>query len=128
MDEPSSSNQTDQLKWRELFLDETLQSENIKSTHFNVLTKDKYLELIPQVEEAEKTEKKTPLQQRKLQRTEFDICTQRFLQAMEVNQDIEISLRTTAATKHSFETGHGLVRCNYIKNSTTNGRYQHKKK
>ena len=37
-----------------------------KSTHYNVLTKEKYFEILQEVEEAEKMEKKTPLQQRRI--------------------------------------------------------------
>ncbi|KAK5640305.1 hypothetical protein RI129_011116 [Pyrocoelia pectoralis] len=68
MDEPSSSVQVNQLEWRERFLKEIVQNENIKSSHFNVLTKDKYSDLILQVEEAEKAQIKTPLHQRRLKR------------------------------------------------------------
>ena len=71
MDEASSSGHVGQKEWRQRFLVEVLRSEDEKSTHFNVLTKEKYLELIQQVEEAKKTEKKSPLQQRRLKR--FDV-------------------------------------------------------
>ncbi|KAF2899702.1 hypothetical protein ILUMI_06474 [Ignelater luminosus] len=57
MDESSSSHQTDELEWTGPFLSEILQSENERSTHFNVLTNDKCLELILQVEKAGKAEK-----------------------------------------------------------------------
>ncbi|XP_023212590.1 KRAB-A domain-containing protein 2-like, partial [Centruroides sculpturatus] len=59
-------------------------------------------------------------------RTEFDICTQKFLQESDVNQDVQISLRT-AATKHSVGTGQGFIRCTCTKNCATN-RCQCKKK
>ena len=71
MDEASSSGHVGQKEWRQRFLVEVLRSEDEKSTHFNVLTKEKYLELIQQVEEGKKTEKKSPLQQRRLKR--FDV-------------------------------------------------------
>ncbi|XP_049886470.1 KRAB-A domain-containing protein 2-like [Pectinophora gossypiella] len=52
-------------------------------------------------------------------RTEFDICSQKFLSVGEVDQDTEISLRT-AATKHSVGSGQGFVRCSCIRNCLTN--------
>lgn len=71
MDEASSSGHVGQKEWRQRFLEEVLRSEDEKSTHFNVLTKEKYFALMQQVEEAKKTEKKSPLQQRRLKR--FDV-------------------------------------------------------
>ncbi|XP_018567162.1 KRAB-A domain-containing protein 2-like [Anoplophora glabripennis] len=69
MDEPStSSRQADQKQWREKFLTEILESEIKKSSHYNVLSSDKYSELVEQVEDAEKSAKRTPLQQRRLKR------------------------------------------------------------
>lgn len=68
MDEPTSSRQADQKQWREKFLTEILQSESKKSSHYNVLSSEQYLELVEQVEDAEKSEKKTPLQQRRWKR------------------------------------------------------------
>ncbi|XP_049886670.1 KRAB-A domain-containing protein 2-like [Pectinophora gossypiella] len=69
MDEPStSSRQADQKMWREKFLAEILESETRKSSHYNVLLSDKYSELVEQVEDAEKSEIRTPLQQRRLKR------------------------------------------------------------
>lgn len=59
----------DQKQWRQQFLEEVQKLEDSKKeTHYNVLTTDKYSELIFEVEEAEGAEKKTPLQQRRLQR------------------------------------------------------------
>lgn len=66
MDEPTSSRQADQKQWREKFLAEILQCESKKSSHYNVLSSEQYLELVKQVEDAEKSEKRTPLQQRRL--------------------------------------------------------------
>ncbi|KAF2889170.1 hypothetical protein ILUMI_17003 [Ignelater luminosus] len=40
MDEPTSSRQADQKQWREKFLTEVLQSENKKSSHYNVIEED----------------------------------------------------------------------------------------
>lgn len=68
MDEPTSSKQADQKKWREKFLAEILQRECQKTSHFNVLSSDKYSELVKEVEDAEKSEIRTPLQQRRLKR------------------------------------------------------------
>ncbi|XP_043284072.1 KRAB-A domain-containing protein 2-like isoform X2 [Venturia canescens] len=68
MDEASSSERRCNKECREKFLAEILKSESEKSTHFNVLTREKYMELIKEVEEAQKTEKKTSLQQRRLKR------------------------------------------------------------
>lgn len=68
MNEPTTSRQADQKQWREKFLTEILQSESEKSSHYNVLTSEQYLELIEQVEDAEKSEERTPLQQRRLKR------------------------------------------------------------
>lgn len=68
MDEPTSSRQADRKQWREKFLTEILQSESNKSSHYNVLSSEQYLEIVEQVEDAEKSEKKTPLQQRRLKR------------------------------------------------------------
>lgn len=65
MDEASFSGQRCPRERREKFLAEILKSEREKSTHLNVLIKDKYLELI---QEAQKLEKRTPLQQRRLKR------------------------------------------------------------
>ncbi|XP_023312526.1 KRAB-A domain-containing protein 2-like [Anoplophora glabripennis] len=56
MDEPfTSSRQADQKQWREKFLTEILESEIKNSSHYNVLSSDKYSELIEQVEDAEKS-------------------------------------------------------------------------
>lgn len=63
-----SSGRKRQRERRERFLSEILKSEWEKSTHFNVLAGDKYLELIQEVEEAENSVKKTSLQQRRLKR------------------------------------------------------------
>ncbi|KAG8246491.1 hypothetical protein J6590_083896 [Homalodisca vitripennis] len=68
MEEDSVSGGHSQKEWRERFMTTVLQSENEKSTHFNVLTKDKYQQLINEVETAANTDKKTPLQQRRLKR------------------------------------------------------------
>ncbi|KAK5641011.1 hypothetical protein RI129_009558 [Pyrocoelia pectoralis] len=48
MDESSSSVPVYQLEWRERLLKEIVQKENIKFSYFNVLTKDKYSDLILQ--------------------------------------------------------------------------------
>lgn len=68
MEEPTSSRQADQKQWREKFLAEILECENKKSSHYNVLSSEQYLQLVKQVEDAEKSEKRTPLQQRRLKR------------------------------------------------------------
>lgn len=68
MDEPTSSRQANQKHWREKFLAGILESENKKFSHYNVLPLDTYLKLVKQVEEAERSEKRTPLQQRRLKR------------------------------------------------------------
>ncbi|KAF2900335.1 hypothetical protein ILUMI_05851 [Ignelater luminosus] len=46
MDEPTSSRQADQKQWREKFLTEVLQSENKKSSHYNVIEEDCNVNLI----------------------------------------------------------------------------------
>lgn len=56
------------MQMRDRFLYEMFQSENRKSSHYKVLSREKYLNLIEQVEEAELAEKKTPLQYRRLKR------------------------------------------------------------
>lgn len=59
----------DQKQWRQKFLEEVLKLEDLKKeTHYNVLTKDKYSQLILEVEMAESAEKRTPMQQRRLHR------------------------------------------------------------
>ncbi|KAG8296007.1 hypothetical protein J6590_067122 [Homalodisca vitripennis] len=68
MEEDSVTGGHSQKEWRERFMTTVLQSENEKSTHFNVLTKDKYQQLINEVETAANKDKKTPLQQRRLKR------------------------------------------------------------
>lgn len=68
MDKASSSEKRCNRENRDKFLTEILKSESVKSTHFNVLTREKYMELIKEVEEAHRTEKKTSLQQRRLKR------------------------------------------------------------
>ncbi|CAB3250360.1 unnamed protein product [Arctia plantaginis] len=56
------------MQMRDRFLYEIYQSENRKSSHYKVLTREKYINLIEQVEEAELAEKKTPMQYRRLKR------------------------------------------------------------
>ncbi|KAG8325497.1 hypothetical protein J6590_066485 [Homalodisca vitripennis] len=91
MEEDSVSGGHSQKEWRERFMTTVLQSENEKSTHFNVLTKDKYQQLINEVETAANTDKKTPLQQRRLKR--FGVIdiggVKRLVAAGERNQDIK---------------------------------------
>lgn len=67
MDEPLCSRQANQKLWREMFLEENLQSENEKSSHYNVLSADEYADLVKQVEDAEKLEKRSSSQKRRLQ-------------------------------------------------------------
>ncbi|CAH2001754.1 unnamed protein product, partial [Acanthoscelides obtectus] len=68
INEAPSRGHVDQKEWRQRFFEEFLRSEDEKSTQFDILTKEKYLAFMQQVEEAEKTEKKSPLQQRRLKR------------------------------------------------------------
>ncbi|KAK9879056.1 hypothetical protein WA026_003871 [Henosepilachna vigintioctopunctata] len=64
----TSSRQVGQKQWREKFLAEISDSEMKKSPYFNVLLSDKYSKLIERVEDAEKSEKRIPSQQRRLKR------------------------------------------------------------
>ncbi|KAK9883942.1 hypothetical protein WA026_004882 [Henosepilachna vigintioctopunctata] len=64
----TSSRQVDQKQWREKFLAEISKSEMKRSSHFNVILSDNYSKLFEQVEDAEKSEKRTPLKQRRLKR------------------------------------------------------------
>lgn len=50
-----------------IFGEEILQSEN-KFSHYNVFSIDEYADLINQVEDADKLEKRTSLQKRRLKR------------------------------------------------------------
>ncbi|KAJ8953312.1 hypothetical protein NQ318_012106, partial [Aromia moschata] len=52
-------------------------------------------------------------------RSEFDVCTQKFLEVADVKQDTEISLRT-AAPRPSGGTGQGFLEMRCIKNCSTN--------
>ncbi|KAG8300021.1 hypothetical protein J6590_086509 [Homalodisca vitripennis] len=94
MEEDSVSGGHSQKEWRERFMTTVLQSENEKSTHFNILTKDKYQQLINEVETAANTDKKTPLQQRRLKR--FGVIdiggVKKLVAAGERNQDIKYYL------------------------------------
>lgn len=56
--------------WKERFLEKMLQKEDTekKENHYNVMTRDLYYKLMAEVEEAELTAKRTPLQRRRLRR------------------------------------------------------------
>ncbi|XP_031332774.1 KRAB-A domain-containing protein 2-like [Photinus pyralis] len=94
MEEDSVNGGHSQKEWRERFMTTVLQSENDKSTHFNVLTKDKYQQLINEVETAANTDKKTPLQQRRLKRfSVIDIGgVKKLVAARERNENIKYYL------------------------------------
>ncbi|KAK9882614.1 hypothetical protein WA026_022244 [Henosepilachna vigintioctopunctata] len=67
MAEPSTSSiQVDQKQWRENILAEISESEMEKFSLFDVLLSDKYSKLIERVEYAETSEKRIPLEQRRL--------------------------------------------------------------
>lgn len=68
MSDNQAEGQSCEKDWKEQFIKKLLESEDKKSTHFNVITKDKYSELLKEVEDAERVEKKTPLQHRRLKR------------------------------------------------------------
>uniref|UniRef100_A0A1B6DP93 Integrase zinc-binding domain-containing protein n=1 Tax=Clastoptera arizonana TaxID=38151 RepID=A0A1B6DP93_9HEMI len=110
MEEDSVSGGHSQKEWRERFMTTVLQSENEKSTHFNVLTKDKYQQLINEVETAANTDKKTPLQQRCLKR--FGVIdiggVKKLVAAGERNEDIKYYL-TVDELYDVIDAAHGAV-------------------
>lgn len=91
MNGASSSGYISQKEWRERFLEEILRSETEKSTHFNVMTKEKYLLLMQEVEEAKKVEKKTPLQQRRLNR--FDVVEIGGIRKLAARNDKNVNIK-----------------------------------
>jgi len=53
---------------KQWFISEVLKSESEKLTHYNVMAKDKYQELIEEIETAAMSDRKTPTQLRRLRR------------------------------------------------------------